>query len=245
MAIAVRSAIFILCLALASYTALANEVVINVLNFGAKPNPKFDSTGAFMKAWQVVKKSPLHAKLLVPKGEFKVSSMFFAGPCLSLTGVTIEVQGTILAPTDPSEYVNGDWLFFQDLVGLNLMGGGTFNAQGRSVWPFSQPCPPGDASSCQRSPATFQFRNVKKSIVQNIKSVDAMGYDMTISNSDDITIQSFEMITAPDSPNKDDPIRIDTSANIKVAQTHFRHGANCLSLARGPTDPAILKSNCL
>lgn len=108
---------------------------------------------AFMTAWQkVCKSTPDQSVFLVPKGKFVVSTMFFAGPCTPPNPVTIQLEGTMLAPTDASEYVNGDWLMFQDLVGINIVGGGCLDARGHKMWPFFEDCDV-KPSTCVRLPA--------------------------------------------------------------------------------------------
>ncbi|KAJ1395234.1 Pectin lyase fold/virulence factor [Sesbania bispinosa] len=177
MAIAKRSSILILCFALASFAValprprpvagpdifrnknaskdmlLPGEKIVNVMSFGAKPDGVTDSTSAFMQAWQAVCKSPEQSRLYVPGGRFLVSSMFFQGPCLSPNPVTIQVEGTVLASTDISEYENGDWLMFQKLNGLKLIGGGTFDGQGQSSWEFAENCESGNDNACVRNPS--------------------------------------------------------------------------------------------
>ncbi|MCI13263.1 polygalacturonase, partial [Trifolium medium] len=95
---------------------------------------------AFMDGWQATCKSKEQARLLIPQGTFLVSSMFFSGPCLTPGPVTIQVVGTVLATTDISEYENSEWLMFQHIEGLKLIGGGTFDGQGQSSWEHNQDC---------------------------------------------------------------------------------------------------------
>ena len=66
--------------------------------------------------------------MYVPLGTFLVDSIFFQGPCSPPGGITVQVEGTVLASVDPSVYENGEWLMFEDINGLKLIGGGTFDA---------------------------------------------------------------------------------------------------------------------
>ena len=85
---------------------------------------------AFLNAWLQVCASPVPATLLVPKGDFLAGPVIFAGPCKSK--VTVEVQGTILAP--PSGYPTPEWFLFEHVDNVVLTGPGTFHGKGEAVW---------------------------------------------------------------------------------------------------------------
>ncbi|KAI7985611.1 Exopolygalacturonase [Camellia lanceoleosa] len=53
----------------------------------------------------------------------------FKGP-YSSNPVTVEIQETILANSNMSEFSGKACLLFQDVDGLKVLGGGTFNGQG-------------------------------------------------------------------------------------------------------------------
>jgi len=111
------------------------------------------SMQAFMQTWQAVCKKPGQNRFYVPAGRFLVSEIVFAGPCLAPKPVTIQVVGTILATTDISEYVNGRWFEFQDLNGLKILGGGTFDGQGQESWKFAEDCKSGKGdTACVPNP---------------------------------------------------------------------------------------------
>jgi len=107
-----------------------------------------------MDAWQkVCHQTTGPARLLIPEGRFLVSSMYFAGPCTAQSPVTIQVQGYVMATTDLSEYENGDWLMFQKHDGLKIIGGGTFDGQGKQSWEYSENCESSADNACARNPS--------------------------------------------------------------------------------------------
>ncbi|KAI9080035.1 hypothetical protein K1719_037968 [Acacia pycnantha] len=231
------------CFAGLAYCGVS-EKIVNVLDFGAKTDPKVESTEAFMHAWQAACKSKEQARLVVPKGQFLVSSMFFAGPCLTPGPITIEVEGTILASTDPSDYVNADWLIFQDLSGFKLIGGGTFDAQGKSMWPHTFDCDYRPFSDCVRLPSTFQFNTVKDGVIENITLANAMGLDVYVMRSKNITLNSVKLTAPSDSPNNEN-IRLEDCSNVVISQTTIQHGKDCVSVVKQATDLAPLtRSKC-
>ena len=64
--------------------------------------------------------------------------MRFAGPC-SAKPITIEIQGNILGSTDMSLYKGDRWITIEDVEGINLIGGGTLNGQGETLWHYKKP----------------------------------------------------------------------------------------------------------
>jgi galacturan 1,4-alpha-galacturonidase len=100
-----------------------------------------------MKAWVAAcKSSGPAAKLVFPKGTYLTGPVTFAGPC-TVSEITVEVQGTIKATTDVSDYSSPEWFSFESIDGLRLYGtGGGFNGQGEASWKYND-CH--DNSQCQ------------------------------------------------------------------------------------------------
>ncbi|KAJ1395333.1 Pectin lyase fold/virulence factor [Sesbania bispinosa] len=267
MAIAKRSSILILCFALANFAValprprpvagpdifrnknaskdmlLPGEKIVNVISFGAKPDGVTDSTSAFMQAWQAVCKSPEQSRLYVPAGRFLVSSMFFQGPCLAPNPVTIQVEGTVLASTDISEYENGDWLMFQKLNGLKLIGGGTFDGQGQSSWEFAENCESGNDQACVRNPSSLFFSEVTNTVIQNIKSVNPKGFHVFITKSSNVRLRRLKLLAPETSPNTDG-IHISSSVNVIVARNTIATGDDCISMIQGSENVFINRLKC-
>lgn len=89
-----------------------------------------------MKAWIAACKSGGGPSTLVfPKGTYVSGPVTFAGPCKGT--ITVQVQGTIKATTDLSDYDTQDWFLFESIDGLILTGGGTFDGQGQAVWKYN------------------------------------------------------------------------------------------------------------
>ncbi|XP_054791192.1 exopolygalacturonase-like [Prosopis cineraria] len=222
---------------------LPGEKIINVLDFKAKPDGVTDCTQAFMTAWRTVCNSPQQARLYVPPGKFYVSSMFFAGPCKPPQAITIKVDGTILASTDPSEYVNGEWLIFSDLRGIKLIGAGTFDGQGKDMWAANTDCDKDTSPECKRLPSSIQFNNVTDGLIQGISSVNAMGFHFFITNSANIRLRTLSINAPGDSPNTDG-IHMSHSINVKISKCLIQTGDDCVSMIQGVSNVAINKVTC-
>ncbi|KAL2530604.1 exopolygalacturonase-like [Forsythia ovata] len=78
---------------------LGGEMIFNVLNFGAKPGQRQESTQAFIQAWDAVCNFNGRVRLLIPPGVYKLSETTFGGPCKSQFPIIVQVQGTLQAVT--------------------------------------------------------------------------------------------------------------------------------------------------
>lgn len=94
------------------------------------------SMQAFIQAWNAACQSNGAAKVLIPPGTYLSGEVFFVGPCNCPKPIIVEVQGTVLAQTDLSEYPNGQWFSVADVDSLVVTGAGTFNGQGEASWQY-------------------------------------------------------------------------------------------------------------
>ncbi|KAG2309755.1 hypothetical protein Bca52824_029503 [Brassica carinata] len=102
----------------------------NVVNFGAKPDGRTDSTKAFLSAWQAACRSAARATVMVPRGSFLLKSVEFRGPCRSR--ITFQIDGTLVAPSDYRGLGNsGYWILFVKVNRISI-NGGTLDARGAS-----------------------------------------------------------------------------------------------------------------
>ncbi|KAG4949195.1 hypothetical protein JHK82_042392 [Glycine max] len=219
------------------------EKIVNVLSFGAKPDGKFDCTQAFMDAWRATCKSNVQARLLIPQGRFVVSTMFFAGPCLTPGPITIQVVGTVVATTDISEYVNGEWLMFEDLDGVKLIGGGTFDGMGKESWATTENCEADQTDTCVRNPSSIYFHKVRNGIIQNIKSVNPKGFHFFVTNCANIRLRLLKLTAPATSPNTDG-IHISNSIDVKLSKNTIETGDDCVSMIQGVNNITINKLKC-
>ncbi|KAG5005996.1 hypothetical protein JHK85_024538 [Glycine max] len=219
------------------------EKIVNVMSFGAIPDGKFDCTQAFMHAWRAACKSNVQARLLIPKGRFVVSTMFFAGPCLTPGPITIQVVGTVAATTDISEYANGEWLMFEELDGIKLIGGGTFDGMGKGSWATAENCEADESNNCVRNPSSIYFHNVRNGIIQNIKSVDPKGFHLFVTSCANIRLRLLKLTAPATSPNTDG-IHISNSIDVKLSKNIIETGDDCVSMIQGVNNVTINKLKC-
>lgn len=90
---------------------------------------------AFSTAFSQACQSQGQNVILVPQGTYLVGPLLVGGPCKG--PLVFEVNGILRAPTDKSSINFGYWISFRYIVGLEIKGGGTFDAQGPSAWPYN------------------------------------------------------------------------------------------------------------
>lgn len=223
---------------------LPGEKVFNVQDFGAKGDGKFDCTQAFMDGWRkVCHETTGPARLLVPPGRFLVSSMFFSGPCTAASPVTIQVQGTVLATVDLSEYENGDWLIFQKLDGLKIIGGGIFDGQGKSSWEYSENCESSADSTCARNPSSLFFSDSSNVVIQGIRSVNPKGFHIFVTKCTNVRLRKLKLLAPATSPNTDG-IHVSHSDTVIISRNTIATGDDCISMIQGVKNIFINRLRC-
>lgn len=97
----------------------------------------------------------------------------FTGPCKNPTPLTVQVQGTLKAISDISEFPGEgeEWINFQSINGLIVTGGGKFDGQGPASWKYRDTNKDNDAPG-QRLPAVIKLAHAstKKNSSNTFKS---------------------------------------------------------------------------
>ncbi|XP_057428268.1 polygalacturonase-like [Lotus japonicus] len=216
--------------------------VFNVMKYGAVANDKTDNVDAFRAAWaDACKKSTTQAKLLIPAGTFRAGPTMFAGPCTSPSPITIEVEGTVKATTDLSEYVSPEWFTIQDIHGLVLTGKGVFDGQGAVTWPLND-CKK-TKGNCAPLPASLKFFKVNDSIVRDITSLNSMYFHYHIHGCSNVTFTNLT-ITAPGNSPNTDGMHISTSDRITVTDSTIGTGDDCISIGHSTLNISIHRITC-
>ncbi|XVF22171.1 hypothetical protein REPUB_Repub12eG0150700 [Reevesia pubescens] len=210
------------------------------MTFGAKADDKTDNFQPFVKAWNAACKGtvPGPATLVIPPGTYVAGPMIFQGPCKK--PVTVEIQGTVKATTDISDYISSEWILFEYIDGLIITGGGTLNGQGASVWKYND-C--GKNSGCQLPPSQIKFHKVDNSVVDGINSVDAKAFHMHLTDSANVTVNNLNIKAPAESPNTDG-IHISRSSFVNISNSKIGTGDDCISIGQGTTDLTVSNIFC-
>jgi galacturan 1,4-alpha-galacturonidase len=118
---------------------------------------------AFIKAWDAACKSGGSAKVLIPSGSYVAGPVVFAGPCQG-SKITLEIQGTVKATSDLSDYPSAEWFSIESVDGLIITGSGTLDGQGASVWKYND-CK--ISSDCSLLPSVRPFSSTFLSHLQS------------------------------------------------------------------------------
>ncbi|GLJ10447.1 hypothetical protein SUGI_0128300 [Cryptomeria japonica] len=153
-----------------SATTANNGGSFNVENYGAVGDGSHDDTEAFTRAWSDACKAS-SATLLVASGNtFLVNNLDFQGPCQP--EFTFQVDGTIVAPDDPSSWKsNYVWLLFQHLQQFTMTGKGTIDGKGNNWW-----------GKQKSRPAAIQFNDVKGSALSGLKVTNSPQFHVTLTD---------------------------------------------------------------
>ncbi|KAM7519539.1 hypothetical protein LguiB_018501 [Lonicera macranthoides] len=101
------------------------NITYNVIDFGAKPDGKTDSTQAFMRAWELVSGEvrPM-STIYVPPGRYSVRNLLLDGHDTKNYPVTFQINGTLVAPWDLEVIGDSDqWIKFKDVENVKIEGG--------------------------------------------------------------------------------------------------------------------------
>ncbi|KAI4369552.1 hypothetical protein MLD38_017979 [Melastoma candidum] len=218
----------------------SGETVFNVKAYGAKGDGRHDDWQAFQKTWIAACHHPWKAKMLIPRGVFLIGPVIFQGPCASPFPLVVQIQGTVLAQTDLSLYMGQEWILFEYINGLILMGGGTLDGQGSEVWKYSD-C--NVNSNCQMMPMGVKFFRVDNAIIRKLSSVNSKGFHLAINNCNNITLTSLRLIAPADSPNTDG-IHLANSNMIVIEKSEIGTGDDCIGMIEGAKNVNITNVRC-
>ncbi|KAL4398030.1 hypothetical protein HN51_002618 [Arachis hypogaea] len=225
------------------HVLLPGEKIHNVMDFGAVPDGETDSTQAFMDAWAATRESTVKSRFLVPPGRFLIGEMFLNGPCKFNGPIVMQIDGTVLASTDISEYMNEHWLRIEDHFDLKITGVGTFDGQGHSSWKIVEDCDKKTQGSCVKNPANLYFSNVTNGIVHGVKSVNPKGSHIFVTSSANFRITNVQ-ITAPENSPNTDGIHISHSDNVIVSKTFIGTGDDCIGMIQGSSNIVVEDVTC-
>ncbi|RZC64759.1 hypothetical protein C5167_008457 [Papaver somniferum] len=214
--------------------------VFNVLKYGAVPNGHDDCAEAFVQAWQAACHHPGgNARLLVPAGHYKLLPVVFQGPCTT-SPIVVQVQGIVTGSDQVSDYEENQWILFENINGLVLTGGGTFDGSGDKTWKYNDCHVNPD---CQLLAVGLKFSHVTKGVVRQLNSLNPQGFHMSLYKCDDFKIHSMH-ITAPMTSPNTDGIHVSTSNNIRISRSTIATGDDCVSVGQGSTNVSVSKVTC-
>ncbi|XP_057965517.1 exopolygalacturonase-like [Malania oleifera] len=216
----------------------ADHTVFDVTEYGAKSDGKTDNVQAFMKAWNAACKSGGAARLLIPTGTYMAGQVEFQGPCQG--PMTVEVQGTIKAQTDISQYPSAEWFTFESVNNLEVTGGGTFDGQGSAAWKYNN-C--GSNAYCKLLPTSLKFTKTTNAVVRGITSLNSKSFHFMVHNCQNFRAEDIHITAPGDSPNTDG-IHVSRSNLVNITNSIIATGDDCVSIGQGSIDISITGVTC-
>ncbi|KAL8104501.1 hypothetical protein AgCh_028646 [Apium graveolens] len=113
--------------------AKAEGVTFNVVELGATPDGKTDSSKSFLDAWTAACGSVVPASIYVPPGRFFIQGLYFNDKCKT-KNVLFRIDGVLVAPAD--FFVTGNmanWIEFREVDGVAISGW-ILDGQGIGLW---------------------------------------------------------------------------------------------------------------
>lgn len=229
-----KNAIFFLVFLTISVTV--NCASFDVTKYGGKPNS--DIAQALATAWKEACAAPTVSKVVIPKGIFKLSRAFMAGPCKNPIG--FELQGTLQAPSKAVGYKDGQgWITFQAINKLTIYGGGTFDGQGAASW--GKHCK--RTQYCDKLPVNVRLNFVNDTVVKSVKSKDSKQFHYAILGAVNLTFKKIKIIAPKDSWTTDG-IHVGRSRNVTITDSLIQTGDDCISIGDGTRNLKITNVVC-
>ncbi|XWS75844.1 hypothetical protein CRYUN_Cryun01aG0126800 [Craigia yunnanensis] len=191
-----------------------------------------------LKAWKQACASPTRAKIIIPKGTYRLSAATLEGPCKS--PIELQVQGTITAPANPSSFKDPNWVVFNHVNGLTVSGGGVFDGQGAAAWGKNN-C--AKNKYCAALPINLRFNFVNNAMIEGIATKEGKQFHVNVLGCQNITFQRFT-VSAPESSLNTDGIHIGRSNGVKILNSNIKTGDDCVSLGDGSKNVIVQGVTC-
>ncbi|KAI4378250.1 hypothetical protein MLD38_015754 [Melastoma candidum] len=214
----------------------------DVRHYGARANGRSDDSSAMMNAWNDACASDAGTvtTFTIPPGNYLVGPLNFQGPCKA-PSVNVQLQGTLVAPSELNKVKSqGAWVIFQNIDGLTMSGGGTFDGQGAVAW-SKNGCQRG--GMCDSLPVNLEFSSITNGIVEDITSLNSKLFHIELINCKNMTLQQLT-INAPGNSLNTDGIHIGRSTGINITDIDIKTGDDCISFGDGSQQVYVSGVTC-
>ncbi|KAL7219482.1 hypothetical protein ACSBR2_012518 [Camellia fascicularis] len=220
------------------YQPLATAVTYNVVNLGAKPDGKTDSTKSFLSAWDAACASANPTTVYVPPGRYLLHKAKFYGERCKNTAITIRIDGTLVAPSDYRAIGNGgSWLIFEKVSGVSIFGG-TLDGQGTGLWDCKA-----SGKACPTRATTLALYNSNDIVINGLTSLNSQMFHIAIDGCHNVKVQGVKVSASGNSPNTDG-IHIQLSSGVTISNSRIATGDDCVSIGPGSSNLWIENVAC-
>ncbi|KAM3357309.1 putative polygalacturonase [Capsicum galapagoense] len=219
-----------------------NKNLVNVDTCGATGDGTTDDTKAFEDAWKQAC-STRRSVFMVPSGRtYLINATKFDGPCAN--GLTIQVDGTIVAPSDPEDWDPKSpkaWLVFSNLTAVTFQGNGIIDGSGSKWWAAS--CKKNKSNACKSAPRALTIDSSSRIRVKGLTFQNSQQMHFVISRSDSVRVNGVKVSSPGDSPNTDG-IHISESTNVVLQDCKIGTGDDCISIVNASSNIKMKSIYC-
>ncbi|KAH7863925.1 hypothetical protein Vadar_023580 [Vaccinium darrowii] len=199
-------------------------------------------------------KAPLHVPTL--KAPLPLPPPLFIGLVVDARtyGATPDGQNP-----NPDAFQGNEGILFQNIEGLTVYGGGTYDGQGgvqswkngksrlmpivSSYFLTSKLLQLLRGSLSLRSCESIKFQKVRNGAVRDINLVNSKGFQMTITSCTNFLTERLKITAPADSP-RTDGIHLSRSNGVQVLNSFIGTGDDCISIGEGSTDVKVIGITC-
>ncbi|CAA2954175.1 polygalacturonase-like [Olea europaea subsp. europaea] len=212
------------------YSSIAANANYNLQSLGAKSDGKTDCCKAFLSAWTSACASTQPATIFVPPGRYLLGAATFAGNSCKNTAITIEIDGTLVAPSDFNVIGNsGNWIKFESVTGVSVIGG-TLDGQGTKLWACKS-----SGKSCPTGATTLAFYNSNNIIMNGLSSINSQKFNILVDGCHNAKLVGIKVSAPGNSPNTDG-IHVEKSTGVTIMNSQFGTGDDCVSIGPGTSN---------
>ncbi|KAM7498392.1 hypothetical protein LguiA_022806 [Lonicera macranthoides] len=192
-----------------------------------------------MNAWKEACAAPTSSTIVIPKRTFLLNQVTIKGPCKA--PITHRLEAILKAPSDPAQLKTDlEWVTFRNIDQFTMIGGGTFDGQGKTAW-ANNDCKA--TGKCNKLPNNLSFNFLTNTVIQEITSLDSKLFHVNVLGCKNISFVHFT-ITAPGDSLNTDGIHIDRSIGIKITESDIKTGDDCVSIGDGIQQVTIENITC-
>ncbi|PSS12155.1 Exopolygalacturonase, partial [Actinidia chinensis var. chinensis] len=196
---------------------------------------------AFKEAWKEACGFKGTVILLIPKGTYLIGPIKFTGPCKNVSSLVVQMKGYLKATTHLSRYgSSAGWVEFGWVEGLTLTGGGTFDGQGATAWPYNK-CTTN--SSCNLLPTNLKFVAMNKTVLRGITSLNSKFFHIALVECKNFKGSGINIFAPANSPNTDG-IHIERSSSVYFSRSLIGTGDDCISIGQGNSQVTVTSISC-
>ncbi|PNT28876.2 hypothetical protein POPTR_007G144500v4 [Populus trichocarpa] len=207
----------------------------NVLDYGAKPDGRTDSSKAFLATWEQACRSTKPTTIYVPPSKFLLPKVAFRGPCKN-NATSIRIDGTLVAPSD-YRVLGEQWIFFENVNGVSIFGG-ILDGRGIGLWTCKN-----SSKNCPTGATSLGFTKSKNIVIMGLTSLNSQMFHIVINGCQKVRMQGLRISASYRSPNTDG-IHVQLSDGVTILNTKIKTGDDCVSIGAGTTDLRIENVVC-